>query len=135
MNEMYDMSIVTHNFGVIGVLAVVLVNILLLLNAGELNAYRRKMTLFTPIGSTMIATIIFTGVIMMAAKHLDFTFANIVMIVFATVFVTLEVKRMMSLKRLNSKELESVAHYKRYALNILLIEAIMVLIVSAWMWM
>lgn len=134
MNEMYDMSIVTHNLGVMGVLGVILVNVLILLMAKEITAYKRKMILFTPIGSTMIALIIFTGVIMMAAKHLDFTIENIVMIFFAIVFIVLEVKRTSTLKKLNKNQENGLAEYKRYAINILLIETTMVLVISSWMW-
>ncbi len=131
---MYDMSIVTHNFGVMGVLGVILVNILMLLTAKNIAAYRKKMIIFTPIGSTMIGLVIFTGIIMMAAKHLDFTVENIVMIIFATSVVMLEVKRAMTLKRLNVKIDNALADYKSYALNILLIETAAVLAMSAWMW-
>ena len=134
MDEMYDMSIVTHNFGVMGVLGVILVNVLMLLMAKELTAYRKKMMLFTPIGSTAIGLVIFTGVIMMAAKHLDFTIENIVMIMFATSIIVLEVKRTLTLKKVNRKEENALADYKSYALNILLIETAIVLAISAWMW-
>lgn len=134
MNEMYDMGIVTHNFGVMGVLGVILVNVLILLMAKEVNAYRRKMMLFTPIGSTAIGLVIFTGVIMMAAKHLDFSIENVAMILFATSIIVLEVKRTSTLKRVNRQEENALAKYKSYAMNILLIEAAIVLVISAWMW-
>jgi len=134
MNEMYDMSIVTHNFGVIGVLGVILVNVLMLLRAKDVIKYKKFMMLFMPVASTMIATIVFTGIIMMAAKHLDFTIENIVMIIFATVFIALEFKKSYNLKYLNRKEEGAFSKYKSYAMNILLIETAMVLSISAWMW-
>ena len=47
--------------------------------------------------------VIFTGVIMMAAKHLDFTIENIAMILFAMILIYLELKRSLGLKNLNKK--------------------------------
>ena len=116
MNEMYDMSIVTHNYGVIGIWLVVLVN------------------LFTPIGSLAIASVIFTGVIMMAAKHLEFTLENIAMIFIALAFIVLEVKRAKTLKYTSTKEKDALKNFKVYALKILATEALMTLLISLWMW-
>ncbi len=135
MNEMYDMSIVTHNFGVMGILAVIFINVMMLLGAKELNAYRRKMMLFTPIGSTMLGVVLFSGVVMMAAKHLEFTVENIVMIVIGVVLIVLEVRRMKKLKYLNSKDEGVLQKYKSEAMTILQIEVALVLAISAWMWM
>ena len=130
MNEMYNMSIVTHNFGVIGVLGVIFINILLLLRIKEIKKYRKFMSVFTPIGSVMIAIIVFTGVIMMAAKHLDFTIENIVMIIFATVFIYLEVKRA---KELRYAKVD-FSIYKKYAMKILSSEVVIILLIGIWMW-
>ncbi len=135
MNEMYDMSIVTHNFGVMGILAVIFINVMMLLGAKELNAYRRKMMLFTPIGSTMLGVVLFTGVVMMAAKHLEFTIENIVMILIGIVLIILEARRMKKLKYLNSKDEGVLEKYKNEAMRILQIEVVLVLAISAWMWM
>ncbi len=135
MNEMYDMSIVTHNFGVMGILAVIFINVMMLLGAKELNAYRRKMMLFTPIGSTMLGVVLFTGVVMMAAKHLEFTVENIVMILIGIVLIILEARRMKKLKYLNSKDEGVFEKYKSEAMTILQIEVALVLAISAWMWM
>ncbi len=135
MNEMYDMSIVTHNFGVMGILAVIFINVMMLLGAKELNAYRRKMMLFTPIGSTMLGVVLFTGVVMMAAKHLNFTVENIAMILIGVVLIILEARRMKKLKYLNSKDEGVFEKYKSEAMSILQIEVALVLAISAWMWM
>ena len=104
MNEMYDMSIVTHNYGVIGILGMIFINILMLVRATDINKYTRAVTLFTPIAMTAIGAVIFTGIIMMAAKHLDFTIENIVMIIFAVVLIVLENKRSKKLHTLNKKQ-------------------------------
>ena len=63
MNEMYDMSIVTHYYSVIGILVVIVVNVLMLRRAENIKDYQRQMSLFTPIGSVAIGGIIFTGIL------------------------------------------------------------------------
>jgi len=134
MNEMYDMSIVTHNYGVISVLGVILVNTLMLLGAKDLSKYIRGMRIFMPIGGTAIGIIVFTGVVMMAAKHLEFTLANIAMIIFAILLIFLEVKRASKLKYINKKEQNAFKNYKSFALKILLLEVFVTLCISFWMW-
>ena len=129
MNEMYEMSVVIHYYSVIGILIVVLLNLLLLKRATNIQAYQRQMSLFTPIGSTAIAGVIFTGVIMMAAKHLEFTIENIIMIVFAILIIVLEVKRVKTLKYLTS----GLQEYKKHALLLLLAEILLTLSISIWM--
>ena len=134
MNEMYDMSIVTHNYGVIGILVVIFVNAFVLIKAKELVKYKRQMSLFTPIGSLAIGGILFTGVIMMAAKHLDFTLENIIMIVFAVAIIVLEVKRAKSLKYMNPAKERALEAFKPFALRILQIEFLLTISISIWMW-
>ena len=134
MNEMYDMSIVTHNYGVMYVLGVILLNLIMLLRANDVKKYTRFMRIFMPIGSLGIGLIIFTGVIMMAAKHLDFTLANIAMIIFATILIVLEVKRSSKLKYLNKKEEGAFKKYKSFAIKVLALEVFVTLSISAWMW-
>lgn len=131
MNEMYNMGIVTHNFAVIGVLGVVFINLFLLKMAKDTYRYRRVARIFTPIGSIMIGAVIFTGVVMMAAKHLDFTIENIVMIVTALLFISLEVKRM---KELRFVDLESFRKYQNFASNLLYLEIVLVTLLSVWMY-
>lgn len=134
MNEMYNMSIVTHNYGVISVLAAIFLNFLMLFGIKNLTKYIRVMSLFTPISSTTIGVVIFTGVVMMASKHLDFTIANIVMIAVVSILIFLEVKRSGGLKYLNKKNSDAFEKYKKYATKILLLELLLVLLVALWMW-
>ncbi len=134
MNEMYDMSIVTHNYGVMSVLAVILINLFMLLRAKDLSRYIRAVRIFMPIGGTAIGIIVFTGVVMMAAKHLDFTMANIAMIIFAVILIYLEFKRGARLKYINKKEDGAFAKYKSFAVKVLALEVIVTLSISFWMW-
>ena len=133
MNEMYDMSIVTHYYGVIGILLVILANIIFLKRAKNIPDYKRQMSLFTPIGSTAISAVIFTGVIMMAAKHLDFTMENIVMIAFSIWIIYLEVLRAKGLKYVNGETENALENFKSYALILLMAELFLTLSVSFWM--
>jgi hypothetical protein len=135
MNEMYDMSIVMHNYSVYGILAVILLNFFVLFRASDIKAYARFVTLFMPIGMTVIGAVIFTGVVMMAAKHLDFTIENIVMILFAVVLIILENKRSKKLQRVNKKEPNALDVHKKEAYKIFALEAFVVLSISVWMWL
>lgn len=129
MNEMYNMSIVTHNFSVLLVLAVISINFYKIYKASEPQAYRKFNMLFNPVGATMLGSVIFTGVIMMAAKHLDFTFANIVMIVFSIVLIVLEVKRSKALRFIMNNDAEKFLLYKKYSQKILLSEFVISLVI------
>jgi len=134
MNEMYNMSVVTHNYGVMLVLGVILVNFYMLLSTKNIKKYRRIHTLFMPIGMTMVGILLFTGIVMMAAKHLDFTIENIVMILFVTALIVLENKRSSTLKNSDLRVESSFKNYKKYAMKILALEVIAVLSISVWMW-
>ena len=129
MNEMYEMSIVTHYYSVVGVLIVILMNFFMLYKAIKIPTYQRQMSLFTPIGLIPLGGVIFTGIVMMAAKHLDFTIENIVMIVFSLCLIILEVKRVKTLKYLRS----DLEQYKKYAVKLLSIEMFLTVSISAWM--
>jgi hypothetical protein len=135
MNEMYAMSIVTHNIGVMGMLAVILINFLMLLGAQDIRKYAKRMRIFMPIGAGLIATILFTGAVMMAAKHLSFTFENIVMIIFGVLLIILEAKRYKKLKYINLKEENPLQRYKAMAYKILSIEFFGSLFITLWMFL
>ena len=134
MNEMYNMSIITHDIGVIGILGVILVNILMLLQAQNIHVYAKKMRVFMPIGATMIGTILFTGAVMMAAKHLEFSVENIIMIIFGTFLIFFETRRYSNLKHLDIRQEDALQTYKKKASVFLFIELIGSLAISVWMW-
>ena len=133
MNEMYDMSIVAHYYGVIGILSVILMNIIFLKLANNIQDYKRQMSLFTPLGSTAIGAVIFTGVVMMAAKHLDFTMENIIMIAFSIWIIYLEVLRVKGLKYVTGETENALENFKSYAMILLLAEMFLTLSISFWM--
>ena len=136
MNEMYNMGLSLHSFGAVAILTVIFLNLFVLISSKDLVKYKRAMSvILNPLSATMLGYAIFTGVIMMAAKQLDFTLENIVMILISIVFIVLEVKRLKSLKYLSVTKERAFEAYKPIARTILQIEFLMVLVISIWMWL
>ena len=136
MNEMYSMGLSLHSYGAVAILAVIFLNLFMLISSQDLKKYKRVMSIFlTPLSATVLGYGIFTGVIMMAAKQLDFTIENIAMILISIIFIVLEVKRLKSLKYLSVTKERAFDAYKPLARTILQIEFAMVLLISIWMWL
>jgi hypothetical protein len=133
MNEMYNMSIVTHYYSVVAVFVAILINLVMLVKADNIDRHKRFNTLFTPISSTFLGGIIFTGVVMMAAKHLDFTIENILMIVISIYMIRLESKRNKALKIIRTDYHSSFQFYRLFAMRMLLTEMLLLIAMSAWM--
>ncbi len=135
MNEMYNMGLSLHSIGGIALVGVIFLNIFFLRIAKDLHKYKRLMSIFLlPLTATVIGLEIFTGVIMMAAKHLDFTIANIVMIIISIILIVLEAKRAKSLKYMNPNKERSLEAYKGFANKLLYIELAWTLVIFIWMW-
>ncbi len=136
MNEMYNMGLSLHSYGSVAVLAVIFLNLYILISYKDLKKYKRLMSIFlTPLTYTTLGYVIFTGVVMMAAKQLDFTLENIAMILISIVYIVLEVKRLKSLKYLDSRKERAFEAYKPIARSILQIQFLIVLLISIWMWL
>ena len=133
MNEMYNISIVAHNFSVLVILGVISINMYKIFTAKGVQPYRNFSMLFNPMGVTVIGAIVFTGVVMMAAKHLEFTLANIIMIIFAVVLIALEAKRLKALRYIMNKDIAMFLEYKKFSIKILLSEFIISLVIYIWM--
>ncbi len=135
MNEMYSMGLDLHSLGGGALLAVIFLNLFLLISYQDLKKYKRLNSIvLMPLTATVLGLMIFTGVIMMAAKHLDFTIENIVMIVISIALLVLEIKRAKALRYLNEKKERAFDAYKPFARRIYQIEFILVLLISLWMW-
>jgi hypothetical protein len=135
MNEMYSMGLDLHSIGAGAILAIIFLNLFILMSYKELKKYKRVSSIvLQPLTFATLGLIIFTGVIMMAAKHLDFTFANIVMIIISLIYIALEVKRVKSLRYLSEKKEHAFNAYKPLARTILQVEFVMVLLIALWMW-
>jgi len=136
MNEMYNMGLSLHGVGAVTILMVIFMNLFFLLSSHDLKKYKRiNSVVLWPITFTILGFTIFTGVIMMAAKHLDFTLENIVMIFIAIGFIVLEAKRVKSLKYLSETKEHAFNAYKPIARTMLQVEFILVLFISIWMWL
>jgi hypothetical protein len=130
------MGLSLHSVSAVAILAVIFLNLFILISSKDLKKYKKLMSVFlTPLSSSILGFTIFTGVIMMAAKHLEFTIENILMILIGFIFILLEVKRLKSLKYLNPAKERAFEAYKPLARTILQIEFILVLAISLWMWL
>jgi ABC-type Fe3+-siderophore transport system permease subunit len=135
MNEMYNMGLDLHSWSAVAVLVMIFLNLFVLISSKELKKYKRIHSLYLmPLVITVLGSLLFTGVVMMAAKHLHFTFANIVMIIVGIILIVLEAKRAKGLKYLSTTKEHAFEVYKPFARTILQIEFILVLLVSLWMW-
>jgi len=135
MNEMYNMGLSLHSWSAIAVLAIIFINLFLLISSKELEKYKRMHSLYLmPLVITVLGALLFTGVVMMAAKHLNFTLENIVMIIVGIILIVLEAKRAKALKYLSTTKEHAFEVYKPFARTILQIEFVLVLLMSLWMW-
>ena len=134
MEAMYTMGLEIHTVGVIVLMGVVMFNIMMLALSNQVIRYTKRMRIVMPISASLIALILLTGMIMMAAKHLHFTLANDAMIVVGIVMIILEAKRYKTLKRRTDITKEGAfALYKGTAFRYLGIEMVLLLSVTLWM--
>jgi len=133
MNEMYNMSIVAHYYSVVAVFLSILLNLVMLIKADDIKKHKRFISLYNPIGGTFMGGIIFTGVVMMAAKHLDFTIENILMILIAIYMIWLDVKRNKALKIIRTDFHSSFQFYRFFAMRMLITQMLLLLAMSIWM--
>ena len=133
---MYNMGLSIHSLGTIALLGVILLNAAMLKMADSLQKHKRLSSIvLLPLTATIIGLAVFTGVVMMAAKRLDFTIPNIVMIIISVVLIALEVKRAKALKYMNPQKERSLEAYKIFASKILYVEFALTLVISIWMWL
>jgi uncharacterized membrane protein YoaK (UPF0700 family) len=134
MEALYTLGLEIHTVSVLVLMGVVMFNILMLSFAKHLVGYARRMRIVMPISISFIALILFTGAIMMAAKHLHFSVANSAMIVAGIMMIILEVKRYKTLKYGTDIHSEgALDKYKTKAFRYLGIEMILLFILTLWM--
>jgi hypothetical protein len=135
MNEMYSMGLGIHSFGAVFLLGTIFLNIVMLRLAKDIKKYKRVMSIYLiPLSITSIGLAVFTGAIMMAAKHLDFTIENIVMILISIILIVLEARRAKYLKFMRNDRERVMEAYSMFASRILYMQLALVLIISIWMW-
>ena len=136
MNEMYTMGLSLHSMSSIAVLAVIFMNLFLLISNNDLKKYKKlHSVVLWPTTFTLLGVTLFTGIIMMAAKHLDFTVANVLMILISIIYIALEAKRVKGLKYLSETKDHAFNAYKPIARTILQVEFILVLLLNLGMWL
>jgi hypothetical protein len=134
METLYTMGLEIHTVGVIVLMGVVMFNIAMLALSKQIVVYVKRMRIVMPISASLIALVLFTGSIMMAVKHSQFTFANLVMIVSGIVMIVLEVKRYRTLKyKSNIHDENSFGEYKNKAFRYLGSEMAILILLSIWM--
>jgi len=131
MNEMYEMSQSIHIFSVI----VMLMSGILLLGLHKSSlvqeVFVKRVAVASLLHVNLLGAVALTGMIMMAAKHLSFTFANVVMIAGLIVFIVLEVKRNKLIKMVTKFKRVELAVYKPIGFNYVLIEVVLLLVIGA----
>ncbi len=136
MNEIYNMGLSLHSWSAIAVLGMIFLNLFILINTKDLAKYKRANSLYwMPLEITVLGSLLFTGIVMMAAKHLDFNLENIAMILLGITLITLEAKRLKTLKYLNTKKEHAFNAYKPFARTILQVEFVLIFLMSLWMWL
>jgi hypothetical protein len=134
METMYTLGLEIHIVGAVVLMGVVMFNILMLALSKQIMIYTKRMRIVMPISSTFIALVFFTGSIMMAAKHLEFTIANFVMIIAGIIMIVLEAKRYKTLKYQTDIHLEDAfEQYKQKAFGYLGLEMVILIFLSLWM--
>jgi hypothetical protein len=134
MEAMYTTGLNIHYFGVIVLMGVVVFNLVMLSLSHHIIRYSKRMRIVMPISGSLIALILFTGAVMMAAKHLQFTLSNTAMMVIAVVMIILEAKRYKTLKRRTDISREGAfGEYKKKAFLFLGIEMGLLIMMNIWM--
>ena len=134
MEAMYAAGLNIHYFGVIVLMGVVLFNIVMLALSQQVVRYAKRMRIVMPISASLIALILFTGAVMIAAKQLAFNASNVAMIAVAVVMIVLEAKRYKTLKRRTDISKEGAFEgYKAKAFRFLGIEMALLGLMTGWM--
>jgi hypothetical protein len=133
MEMMYNMSVQIH-YGLVFVwMGVILFNAAMVQFAVAVPAYVRRARIFMPMSVMTLFALAFTGAIMMAAKHLDFTPENVAMIVLVVVLTVMESRRYKTMRRLRVKVADALEVYRPYALKLLGVEGALTLAMTGWM--
>ncbi len=135
MNEMYNMSLSIHWISVFLLLAIFVASLLQLERANDVMVYLKKMRIQSPLIMMTMFAPIFTGMVMMAAKHLAFTIPNIVMILLSIILIYFEIKRSKPLKFATIIEEGVFEKYKKDAKTILVGEIALIVLISIWMYL
>lgn len=130
---MYNTSLQLHFGLVLAWLGVIAFNMAMLQFAVQADVYVRRARIAMPFSVMAIFAVAFTGTVMMAAKHLDFTIENIAMIAVTVILVILESRRYRTLRRLRIKAEGALDLYRTFAIKLLAAEMAVTLFMTLWM--
>lgn len=131
MGEMYAMSLDIHLFSVISLMAVAIVMMILHRSKTDFDPLVKKIQGVTILHLSLLAFVLLTGAVMMAAQHLSFTPANLLMTVAVFIIFALEIKRNRALvKTVKHAQIEPDTYknigFKYYAVELVLISSVSV---------
>ncbi len=132
MNEMYEMSQSIHIYSVIGLIAVLLIMMAMHKVKGDFQKFVKNIKILMIFHLSLLGFVVLTGVIMMAAKHLSLTPANLLMIVAVFIILGLEIKRNQVLAKTVKFRLMEEGPYKKIGFKYQTIECFLLLAVSAF---
>ncbi len=132
MNEMYEMSQSIHIYSVVGLIVVLMFMIALHKVKGDFEKFVKNIKILMIFHLSLLGFVVLTGTIMMAAKHLSMTPANLLMIVSVFIVLTLEIKRNKSLSKVIKFKLMKEDVYKRLGFKYQSAELFLLLGVSAF---
>jgi hypothetical protein len=132
MNEMYELSQSIHIYSVIALIVVLLLMIAMHKVKGDFEKFVKNIKIAMVFHLSLLGFVVLTGTVMMAAKHLSFSPANLLMIVSVFVVITLEIKRNKALVKVIKFKMMREESYKRLGFRYQSIELFLLLGVSAF---
>ncbi len=132
MNEMYEMSQSIHIYSVIGLIVILLLMIALHKVKGDFEKFVKNIKILMIFHLSLLGFVVLTGTIMMAAKHLSMTPANLLMVVSVFIILTLEIKRNRALSKVIKFRLMKEDVYKGLGFKYQSAELFLLLGVSAF---
>lgn len=132
MNEMYEMSQSIHIYSVIGLIVILLFMIAMHKVKGNFEKFVKSIKVLMIFHLSLLGFVVLTGTVMMAAKHLSMTPANLLMVVSVFIILALEIKRNRALAKVIKYKLMEEDVYKRLGFKYQVIELFLLLAVSAF---
>lgn len=133
MEMMYNAGMQIHYGLMVALMGVIGFNMAMLQFAVNIPAYVRRARIAMPLSVVLIAAIAFTGIVMMAAKHLGFSLQNSMMVLVTLLIIVLESRRYKGLRRINPADESSLRRYRPYGLKLLLTEFAALLAMTYWL--
>ena len=132
MDEMYAMSQSIHIYSVGGLIFILLWMIAMHKVKGDFEKFVKNIKILMVFYLSILGFIVLTGSVMMAAKHLSLTPANLLMIITVFIVLVLEIKRNKALAKVIKFRLMEEGVYKKMGFKYQSAELFLLLAVSAF---